>query len=221
MRLEGPRRIGGQRFERIAAALALLGAAAVVVANIVGVWLHPTIGFFADTISNLAAGRYAWVLDIALVLFAIGMVAVGVALWRQDLDGWRFRTGAALTVLTGIGIVVIALYDEYGDNDTGGVTIHLEVVIAMALAFAIATWLVAPGLTRIGSRWSAFSMLIGVGWLLLGLAFYFVASDGWDGFVERIAAGLMVVWALAMARLVVKEREAASPWAGRGVAHAT
>ena len=220
MRLEGSRRIGGQPFERFAAALALLGAVAVVVANVVGVWLHPTTGFFADTISNLAAGRHAWVLDSALVLFAIGMVAVGAALWRQDLDGWRYRTGAALTVLTGIGIAVIALRNEYGDNDTGGLVIHLEVVIAMALAFAAATWLVAPGLTRVGGRWSAFSMLVGVGWLLLGLAFYFVASDAWDGLVERVAAGLMVAWALAMARLVVRERETASLWAGRGVAFA-
>ena len=220
MRLEGPRRIGGQRFERIAAALALLGAVAVVVANVVGVWLHPTTGFFADTISNLAAGRHAWVLDGALVLFAIGMVAIGIALWRQDLDGWRFRTGAALTMLTGLGIAVIALRNEYGDNDTGGLVIHLEVVVAMALAFAAATWLVAPGLTRVGSRWSTFSALIGMGWLLLGLAFFFLASDGWDGLVERLAAGLMVIWALAMARLVVKEREASGLWAGRGVATA-
>ena len=218
MHLEGPRRIGGQRFDRLAGVLMLLGALAVVVANIVGVWLHPTTGFFADTISNLAAGRHAWVLDSALVLFAIGVMAVGAAMWRYDLDGWRFRTGAGLTVLVGAAIVVIALRNEYGDNDTGGTVIHLEVVVAMALAFAAATWLVAPGLTRAGSRWSTFSMLVGVGWLVFGLAFFFLASDRWDGLIERIAAALMVLWALVIARLVWREREVAGLWAGRGVA---
>lgn len=218
MRFDDARMIGGQRFDRAAAALVLLGAVAVLVANIVAARLHPETGFFADTISNLAAGRYAWVLDGALTLFALGMAAVGVAMWRYRLDGWPWRTGAVLTVLVAASIVVIAFYEEYGDGDAGGITIHLEIVVAMALAFAAATWLVAPGLTRVGGRWSAFSMLLGLGWLLLGLAFFFLAPDDWDGLVERGAAALMVVWALTMARFVARRREVASMWAGRRVA---
>ena len=168
MHFDDARRIGGGRLDRIAAALALVGALAVLAANVVAVRLHSETGFFADTISNLAAGRHAWVLDSALVLFALGMGAVGLAMWRYRLDGGRFRTGAGLTVLVAAAIIVIALYEEYGDGEAGGVTIHLEVVIAMALLFTAATWLVAPGLHRVGHRWSAFSALIGLGWLVLG-----------------------------------------------------
>ena len=220
MAFDGARRIGGGRLDRWAMGLALLGAMAVVVANFVAAWLHDETGLFADTISNLAAGRYGWVLDAALVLFALGVGAIGVALWRFDLDGWRWRAGAALTVLAAIGIAVIALYNEYGDGDRGGVTIHLEVVIGMAVAFTLATWLLAPGLTRVGGRWAAISTLLGLAWLLVGLAYFFLAPDGWDGLVERIAAGFMVLWAIAMARLVGRRREARDTWAGRGVATA-
>ena len=218
MRMDGARRIGGRRGDRRAATLVLVGAAAVVLANLVAAWLHEETGLFADTISNLAAGRYGWVLDTALVLFAVGMAAVGWALWRYRLDGWRWHAGAVLTGLVALAIAIIALYNEYGDGDTGGTTIHLEVVIGMAVAFTVLTWLLAPGLSRVGDGWAAFSALMGFGWLLIGLAYFFLAPDGWDGLIERIAAGFMVMWALGMALLVGREREAREVWGGRGVA---
>ena len=220
MRLEGARPVGGRPLDGWASILAWLGAVAVVVANIVGARLHDETGLFADTISNLAAGRYSWVLDGALIAFAVGMAAVGIALWRYRLDGWRWHAGVALLMVTAAAIVVIALYEEYGDGDTGGTTIHLEVVIGMAVAFALTTWLLAPGLTRIGDRWAAFSALTGFGWVLLGLAYFFLAPDGWDGLIERLAAGFMVLWAVGMAVLLGRERTARDAWAGRGVAYA-
>lgn len=205
-RSTGRASVGGRPFDRFAAFVAILGAVAVIVANLVAAWLHPTTGLFADTISNLAAGRYHWILDAALVVFALGMVMVALAMWDMHLEGWRWRIGAALIGLSGFAIAVIALYNEYGDNDTGGLVIHLEVVVAMALAFAAGAILLSLGLTRIGSGWSAFSLWCGIGWLALGLAFFFLASDAWDGLVERLAAGLMVLWSLGMARLVGRER---------------
>ena len=198
--------VGGRPFDRFAAVVAILGAIAVVVANIVGVIMHPTTGFFADTISNLAAGRHAWVLDTALVVFALGMVAVALALWDMRLEGSRWRIGAALIGFTGLAVAVIALYDEYGDNDTGGVTIHLEVVIAMGIAFALGAMILSLGLDRIGRGWSGFSLWSGILWFVFGVVFFLFTPDGWDGLVERIAAGLMVAWALGMARLVGRER---------------
>ena len=199
-------RVGGRSFDRAAAAFAILGALAVIVANLVGVWLHPTTGFFADTISNLAAGRYAWVLDTALVLFAIGLIFLALSLWDLKLEGWRWRGGVLCIALVGVGIIVIALYNEYGDGDAGGVTIHLEVVAAMGVLFTLGTVLLSFGLVRVGSYWSGLNILFGVLWLLLGLAFFFLTPDSWDGFVERIAAAMLVIWALSMARLVGRER---------------
>lgn len=221
MRMDDARRVGGRRDDRIAAVLMLIGAVAVVLANLVAAWLNDETGLFADTISDLAAGPWGWVLDAALVAFAVGMAAIGWALWRYRLDGWRWHAGGVLVMVVALGIAVIALYNEYGDGDTGGVTIHLEVVIGMAVSFTLVTWLLAPGLTRIGERWAAFSALMGFGWLLVGLAYFFLAPDGWDGLIERVAAGFMVAWGLGMARLVGRERDAQPLWGGRGIAHGT
>ena len=197
--------VGGRRFDRFTAAMAVLGAVAVVAANLVGAWLHPTTGLLADTISNLAAGRYHWVLDAALVVFAVALVMIAIALWDFDLDGWRWRAGAICVGLTGLLIVLIGLYNEYGDGEPGGVTIHLEAVIAMGLLFTAGTILLSFGLVRIGTYWSGMTVLSGVVWLVLGVAFFF-APDGWDGLVERLAAGALVVWMLSMARLIGRER---------------
>ena len=201
-----PREIGGTRFDRFCAVLAILGAVAVVVANLVAAWLHPETGLFADTISNLAAGRYHWVLDAALVLFGVGMIAIAFALWPQSLDGWRWKLGSLLIGLSGLGIIVIALWNEYGDGEPGGTTIHLETVIALGVAFTVGTWLVAPGLSRVRTYWAALSVWLGIFWLVAGLAFFFLAPDGWDGLIERLAAAAMVIWAVSMARLVGRLR---------------
>ena len=201
-----PTRVGGRPFDRFASTVAILAAVAVIVANLVAAWLHPSTGLVADTISNLAAGRYHWVLDAALVAFAIGMVMIALALWDFRLNGWDWKLGTAMIGLTGVAVAVIALYNEYGDNDTGGVTIHLEVVIAMGVAFALGSMLLSLGLVQIPGPWSAISLFSGILWLVFGVAFFLWAPDGWDGLVERIAAGLMVLWLVAMARLVGRER---------------
>ena len=203
--------VGGTRFDRVAAGVAILGAIAVLVANLVGAWMHPTTGLVADTISNLAAGRHHWVLDAALVAYGIGMMMIALALWDFDLGsgvpgGWHWRAGAALIGLVGVAVAVIALWNEYGDGVSGGVTIHLEVVIAMGVAFALGTILLSLGLIRLGRGWSAFSLWSGILWLVFGIAFFYFTPDGWDGLVERIAAGIMVVWSLGMARLIGRQR---------------
>ena len=198
--------VGGTSFDRFVSVAAILAAVAVIVANLVGVGLHPTTGLFADTISNLAAGRYHWILDAALVMFGIALVFIATALWAFDLDGWRWRSGVACIGLTGIAILVIALYNEYGDGDTGGITIHLEVVVAMGLLFTLGTILLSFGLVRMGTFWSGLNVLTGVLWLVIGLAFFFLTPDAWDGLVERIAAGMLIVWTFAMARLIGRER---------------
>ena len=203
--------VGGTRFDRVAAGVAILGAIAVIVANLVGAWMHPSTGLVADTISNLAAGRYHWVLDAALVIYGVGMGMIALALWDFDLGsdvpgGWHWRTGAALIGLVGIAVAVIALWNEYGDGVPGGVTIHLEVVIAMGIAFTLGTVLLSLGLVRLGRGWSAFSLWSGILWLIFGIAFFYFVPDGWDGLVERIAAGIMVVWSLGMARLIGRQR---------------
>ena len=41
---------------------------------------------------------------------------------------------------------------------------------------------------------------------MFGIAFFYFTPDGWDGLVERIAAGIMVVWSLGMARLIGRQR---------------
>ena len=205
-RRESRPQVGGTRFDRTVAAIVVLGAVAVVAANLFAAWLHPETGLLADTISDLAAGRYHWVLDVALVLFGVGMIAIAFALWPRSLDGWRWKLGTALIGLSGLGIIVIALYNEYGDQDAGGMTLHLEVVIALSIAFTIGTWLVAPGLSRVGTYWSALSVWLGVFWLVAGLAYFFLAPDQWDGLIERIAAAAMVLWALSMARMIGRLR---------------
>ena len=197
--------IGGRAFDRAAAAVAVLGVVAVIAANLVVAWLHPTTGLIADTISNLAAGRYHWWLDAALALLRLGIVLLAFALWDMKLDAWRWKLGVLCIGLVGFGVAVIALWNEYGDGEPGGVTVHFEVVIAMGLLFTVGTVLLSLGLSRIGTFWSGLSVLTGVLWLAFG-AWFFFSDDGWDGLIERVAAAMLVLWVLAMARLVGRER---------------
>ncbi|HEX2020958.1 MAG TPA: hypothetical protein VGO17_18655, partial [Aurantimonas sp.] len=66
----------------------ILGCIIVVAANIVGVIVHPEDGLVSDTISALAAGRYAVIMDVGLYAFAAGILAAAAGLRRLQWGHW-------------------------------------------------------------------------------------------------------------------------------------
>ncbi|GGK19640.1 DUF998 domain-containing protein [Salinarimonas ramus] len=194
---------------RLAAGIATLGALVLVTTDIVGSLLAPGYGPIRDSISDLAAGRLSWIQDTGLVAFAIGLLALAFGLRRVG-EGPRgdprlWSGGVVMVALLAVVVAIIALHDEYGDRDRGGFVFHIELVYTLGVLFGLATLLLARGLFARSRRMGAFDLAVAAAWIV-GAPIYFFVPPGWDGAFERGLALLVLVWVLAMARLVAGGR---------------
>ncbi|MCW7542741.1 DUF998 domain-containing protein [Aurantimonas litoralis] len=202
---------GRARLFHVCGLVGMAGWAAVTLANVVGVIVQPRDGLIADTISDLAAGRYAIIMDLGLYAFAIGIVAAAIGLGRLRPGRWSWTVASWLLTLMAVLIVVIGAYGEYGDNDTGGLVIHFPVVVAMAVSFTAAALLTAAGFHRRRRRWFWFNIVCAGLWVVGAAAFWF-SPTSIDGLVERGVGLVCVVWLFAVSRLLIARAKGGAAW---------
>ncbi|WP_084327629.1 DUF998 domain-containing protein [Salinarimonas rosea] len=189
-------------------AVAAAGASVLVVTDLVGSALVPGYDPVRNSISDLAAGRLAWIQDLGLVAFAIGLAALAWGLGRRRA-GRTWRAGVVCVALVALDVATIALHDEYGDRDRGGFVIHLELVYALGGLFALATLLLIPGLWRERRAWGIFDAVVGAAWIVLAPIFFIVPTR-WDGLYERAIALIVLVWTFGMAWFLMRRRRRVS-----------
>ena len=87
---------------------------------------------FADTISDLGAGRMEWIVDIALYFFAAGLVAMALAAAHAHLGGIAWSCGILGSWPSWPpSSWFVGARNEYGDGDSEGVVIHAYLVYAL------------------------------------------------------------------------------------------
>jgi len=173
--------------------IALLGCILVTAANLIGILVVDAHNPISETISKLAIGDYAWIQDLGLDAFAIGLFALALGLYLRLSGGWRWQVGLGLVVLLGIDVLLIAEHNQYAGRPGRGAAIHIYCVYALYALFAASTFLLAKNLKKLGARWHSFSLVVSVGWLVLA-PFFFVVPDSWDGAYERFLALFILVW---------------------------
>ena len=198
---------GGDGVMRVAGALALTGCAAVVIANLVGSIVIDGHDWVRDTISYLAEGQYAWIQDLGLLVFAAGVVALSLGLWRLDLGGARWKAGALCLLLMGLDVVLIALRHEYGERTPEGIVIHSQAVWALGALFALALLLLSRGFGRVAPGWRKGTLAVAVAWIVLAPPFFMIPT-GFDGLYERGLALLVIGWIVPVAVLLLAEGRA-------------
>lgn len=183
--------------------IGLIGCISVVAADLIGIVVVERHNPISETISKLAINEYAWIQDIGLDIFAIGLIACAIALYTQPLGGFRWKFSAMLLVFLGIDVFLISEYNQYADASSVGSTIHLYLVSALGIAFALVAFFVAPGLRKISLKWYRFSLWISIVWTL-SAPLFFVVPTAWDGAYERLVALIMVTWVTGLSWLLIK-----------------
>lgn len=191
------------RLLRICGLIGLLGCFGVIAANIVGILLVEQHNPISETISKLAIGKYAWIQDFGLDLFAAAIMATAVGLYALRLEQARWKIGTALLVLLSIDVVLIAEHNQYAGREGVGTAIHIQCVYALGLLFALSTLLLAFGLRNVSRTWYRFSLGISIAWTMLGPIFFWVPNS-WDGAFERFVALIMVTWFAAVSWLLLQ-----------------
>ncbi|WP_230374186.1 DUF998 domain-containing protein [Pontivivens ytuae] len=122
---------------RICAALALLGCVALIGGNVVGSLVVPDHDWVADTVSDLAAGEWEIIQDVALYGYAGGLLALALGCANAHPGGlWWSASVFGLAVLA-LLVTVIGARNEYGDGDNEGIVIHLYLVIGLGMLFTL------------------------------------------------------------------------------------
>lgn len=185
-------------FLQLCAGLSLFGFVCMIGGNIVGSIMVPGHDFVADTISDLGAGRYEIIQDVAFYAFAGAVMVLAMALAHVHPGGWPWTGGVFALAVIGSLTVVIGARNEYGDGDNEGVVIHIYLVYGLALMLLAAPLLLWRGLQDWGVVYARVAIVFAVLWLIAAPIFFFMPT-AYDGLWERGLGVLALVWLTSLA----------------------
>jgi len=195
---------------RVLSLFAVFGCLALAGSILVADFVVPNHDWVADTISDLGAGRYEFIVDIGLYAFAFALICLAVLAAHVHLGGWDWSVGIFALTLFGLLVFLIGARNEYGDNDSDGWVIHTYLVYAVGITMTVACFALARGAARVSPRYRTILIATGIVWVASAPVFFFLPTDI-DGIYERYLGAMSFVLALALAHLFyqrAKQQEA-------------
>lgn len=180
--------------------LAVFGCLALASSILIADFVVPDHDWIADTISDLGAGRYEFIVDIGLYAFSAALIGLAVLAAHVHLGAWDWSVGIIALVTFGLLVFLIGARNEYGDNDSDGWVIHTYLVYALGLAMAVACFSLARGAARASPRYRTILIATGIVWVVSAPVFFFLPTDV-DGIYERYLGAVSLVLVLTLAHL--------------------
>ena len=194
-------------------AFGILGCAALVLGTLAAQIIVPGHDWIADTISDLGAGEWEIVMDLALYGFAAGLLAAALAAAHAHLGGVGWSVGVLSLAILAALVIVVGARNEYGDNDEEGVVIHIYLVYGLGLFFFLTPLCMMTGIGR--EHPTAKKLLIGlaVAW---GFAapIFLLAPTSVDGLLERLLGVIACAILAVLCYVFFKRGRAANRDAG-------
>lgn len=202
----------------VAARSAVAGAAVFALATVVAGVLHPTYDPVREGISALAAttSPSAAVMIGGFIALAAGTISAGAALWRRLHRSVAGRVGAALVLLAGVAMTVVAVARqdcseligacaaaEQAGTLSGHHVVHQLVSLAVFAALVTALFVLPRGLTRDPAlaRLAVPTRLAGLAALVLLAVLIGGAAGDVGGLVQRAFIALVFGWPVLLAAL--------------------
>lgn len=177
---------------------AIVGCVIFVVSILIADFVVPDHDWIADTISDLGAGQYEFIVDIGIYAFSASLISIALLAAHVHMGGWRWSAGILAFALLGLITFLVGARNEYGDNDSEGVVIHIYLVYALGALFFASPLLMAHGAGRASRRYKYTLAALAIVWALSAPVF-FMLPDGVDGLYERylgvIAMAIVVTFA--------------------------
>ncbi|WGH78030.1 DUF998 domain-containing protein [Jannaschia ovalis] len=178
--------------------LAIAGTVLFALSILVADFVVPNHDWIADTISDLGAGPYEWIVDTGIYAYSAALIACAVGAAHAHLGGRGWTTGIFGLIFTAQVVFLVGARNEYGDADRDGAVIHVYLVYALGLAFAVIPWAMSQGAGAISGRLRLACRAATVLWVPMAPVFFFM-DDAWDGLYERVLGLLTAMFVLAIA----------------------
>lgn len=211
----------------------LAACAGLVVSDVTLAVLTPGYDALTDTSSQLMSegARYSLLARVTLVLYGVLLAPLGLLLWRE-FDGRRAvrlvtTVGMSIHIISAV-VAAVALNDSdslwIGNisannvHDRSAIVMFAAVVPLLAAVAAAGTvnenWRVTEQASRLQRRLRLFTWAVLAAVLLGGILFQLEVFVELNGALERITAGVFMVWMVVYAMLV--KRLSQEPVAGPG-----
>lgn len=191
----------------LSGAVALAGAASLVIGVAVASLVVPDHDWMAETISDLGAGPLEIIVDVALYGFAAGLVALAIGAAHAHLGRVGWTAGIfSLSVLAAL-VVMVGARNEYGDADSDGFVVHIYLVYLLGGLFALAPFSMARGAGRAHPIYRRLFVGCGVVWTLAAPVFFLVPTSV-DGLYERLLGIIALTWTCGLAHLLIRRGRA-------------
>lgn len=187
---------------------AIVGCALFALAVLIADFVVPGHDAVADTISDLGAGRYEFIVDIGLYAFSAALIAIALLAAHVHMDGWRWSAGVVGFALFGLIVFLVGARNEYGDSDNEGFVIHIYLVYAIGALMAGLPWAMAEGAGRIAPTYRRILIALSLIWAL-SAPFFFFMPDGYDGLYERYLGLIAMAAVVTLAWMFLQQRRVA------------
>ena len=188
------------RLLRFLSLLAVFGCVALTSSILIADFVVPDHDWIADTISDLGAGRYEFIVDIGLYTFSAALIGLALSAAHVHLGAWDWSVGIIALIVFGLLVFLIGARNEYGDNDSDGWVIHEYLVYGLGVAMTVACFALARGAARASPRYRRILIATGIVWVVSAPVFFFLPTDI-DGIYERYLGAVSFVLILSLAHL--------------------
>lgn len=180
--------------------MGVFGCIALATSILIADFVVPTHDWIADTISDLGAGRYEFIVDMGLYAFAAALIGLAVLAAHVHLGAWDWSVGIIALIVFGLLVFLIGARNEYGDNDSDGWVIHSYLVYALGVTMTIACFALARGAARASPRYRTVLIATGIVWVASSPVFFFLPTDI-DGIYERYLGAVSFVLVVTLSHL--------------------
>ena len=163
----------------------------------------PDHDWIADTISDLGAGKYEFIVDIGIYAFSASLISIALLAAHLHLGNWQWSVGIIGFALLGLIVFLVGARNEYGDSDTDGVVIHVYLVYALGVVMAIVSWLMATCLQKNTKTEGRVLKGLSILWMLSAPIFFFL-PDSIDGIYERYLGLIAFAIVITLARFFLR-----------------
>ena len=181
---------------------AIAGCAIFALSILIADFVVPDHDWIADTISDLGAGEYEYIVDIGIYAFSASLLAIALLAAHVHMGGWGWSLGLVGVAILALVVFLIGARNEYGDQDQDGTVIHIYLVYAVGIVMLLVPLLMRPGAQRAGDFYGYALVAIAVAWAIAAPIFFFL-PDSIDGIYERGLGLIAFALVIVLARLFI------------------
>lgn len=187
---------------RLLAWYAILGCVIFALCIVIADFVVPNHDMLADTISDLGAGRFEFIVDVGIYAFSASCIALALLAAHVHLGDWRWSMAIVGFAIMGLIVFLVGARNEYGDNDSEGVVIHVYLVYAIGALMTLLPLAMMQGAARVSSVYGPLLVGISALWTVSAPVFFFM-NDAYDGIYERYLGLITFAFVISIARLFI------------------